>query len=296
MTRRDLVALFTLSAIWGASFLFMRISAPVLGPILVAELRVLIAGLALLAYAGLSRQLPPLRLYWRHYLVIGIVNSAIPFALISAAELHLSASLAATLNATTPLFGLLVAAFWQKDPLTLGKLFGLLLGLAGVSVLVGLGPLEITPDVSWGITASLLAAVAYGIGAVYTRVKVPDAPPLGLALYSQLFAAAFLLPAVPLAWPTAAPTLTVSLSVLALALLCSGVAYLLYFGLIQRVGAARAMTVTYLSPAFGLMWGAVFLHERLTLFSFAGFGLILLSVALVTGVLKRSRVNRPLLE
>jgi drug/metabolite transporter (DMT)-like permease len=284
MLPRDLTALLVLSALWGGSFLFMRVAAPVLGPVVLIEARVLIAGLALLAFAVATRSLSGFRAYWKPFLVIGVVNSALPFVLISAATVHLTASLAATLNATTPLFAALVAAAWLGERLTVGRGAGLLLGLAGVAVLVGFGPLPLTPSVGLSIGASLLGALSYGVAAVYNRVYMTDVPPPSLALYSQLCAAAVLLPAVPFALPGAVPSGPVIASVLALALLSTAAAYLLYFGLIRRIGPLRATMVTYLSPAFGMVWGALLLREPLTVWSFVGFGLILASVALVTGL------------
>lgn len=289
MSTRDLTALLVLSALWGASFLFMRVAAPVLGPVVLIELRVLIAGLALLAFAVATRSLPGFRSRWRPFLVIGVINSALPFVLISGATVHITASLAATLNATTPLFGALVAAAWLGERLTPGKAAGLLLGLLGVGVLVGFGPLPLTPLVWLSIGASLLAALSYGVAAVYTKVRMTDTPPLALALYSQLCAAGVLLPAVPFALPSTFPPGPVILSVLALAVLSTAVAYLLYFGLIQRAGPTKATMVTYLSPAFGILWGALLLREPLTVWSFVGFGLILASVALVSGLLPFGR-------
>lgn len=163
----------------------------------------------------------------------------------------------------------------------------MLLGLLGVAVLVGLGPVPLTPAVWLSIGASLLGA-PYGAAAVYTRKHMKGTPPLALALYSQLLAAVVLLPGVPFTWPGEGPSRLVIASVLALALLSTAVAYLLYFGLIQRVGPTKATMVTYLSPAFGLLWGAVLLREPLSVWSFVGFGLILVGVALLTGIhLKR---------
>jgi drug/metabolite transporter (DMT)-like permease len=170
MPPKQLTALLLLSALWGGSFLFIRVAAPVLGPVILVELRVLIAGIALLMYALLSRRLPELRSRWTTFLVIGLFNSAMPFLLVSTAELHLTASLAATLNAATPLSGALVAAFWLGEALSGRKALGLLLGLFGVAVLVGLGPILLTPAALLSIGASLLATVSYGFAAVYTKV------------------------------------------------------------------------------------------------------------------------------
>lgn len=281
MTSRQYGALLLLAALWGATYLFMRIASPVLGPVLLIELRMGIAGLGLLGYALSTRKVPDLRRHWRQYAVIGAVNSAVPSLLSSTAALYLPASLMAILNATTPLFGLIVAALWVGEALTLGKVTGLLLGFAGVATLMGLGPVPLTLSTLLASGALLLGALCYGIAAVYTKVKVQVGEPLGLATYSQLFAALFILPVVPFAPPSMAPSLIVTGSVLALALLCTAVAYLLYFYLVVQVGPTRAMMVTYLAPAFGMLWGALFLNESLGLGSFLGFGLLIASVALV---------------
>lgn len=232
MAPRDLSALLLLSALWGGSFLLMRVAAPVLGPVVLIELRVLIAGLALLAYALAARSVPAARAHWMPLLTVGLLNSALPFTLIAAAELHLSASLAATLNATTPLFGALVAAIGLRETVTPGKVTGLLLGLAGVAVLVGLGPVTLSAVTLVSIGASLLAALLYSVAAVYIKVNLKGVAPLSLALYSQLFAAGLLLPAVPFAPPQGSPSGLVVACVLALGLLSTALAYLLYFGLI----------------------------------------------------------------
>jgi drug/metabolite transporter (DMT)-like permease len=282
MTTRDFLILLALSSLWGGSFLFMRIAAPELGPLLLIELRVGIAALALLLYTTLTQNIPALGKNWKHFLVVGVINSAIPFVLIATATLHITAGLAATVNATTPLFGALISSWWLKEPLTFRKIIGLILGFLGVAVLVGLGPLPITSQVLLACVLSLLAAISYGFGAVYTKAKLPKASPLALATYSQLFAALALLPTVPFVLPKQMPsTLTIG-STLALALLCSAVAYLLYFRLIQTVGATKTTMVTYLAPAFAIVWGVLFLHERLGLGSFLGFAFILASVALVS--------------
>jgi drug/metabolite transporter (DMT)-like permease len=289
-------ALFLLSALWGGSYLFMRVAAPVLGPILLIEARVLIAGLALLAHSLLTRTLPPLRDHWRHYLVLGALSSAVPFVLIATAELYLPASLAATVNATTPLFAAVVAAVWMGEALTWRKVFGLLLGFAGVAVLVGFGPLPLTSATLWSIGASLLAAFCYGFTAVYTKVRVQGARPQAMALYTQLAAALVLLPVVPFSLPTQWPSTVVVICVLLLALLSTAFAYILYFGLIINVGPTRAILVTYLIPVFGLLWGGLFLKEALGAAFLAGLTLILASVALVSGGRRPGRAGPARLE
>jgi len=282
MSMRQTGALLLLSALWGGSFLFMRIASPVLGPVLLIALRVSLAGLALLVHAAVTEGLPPLRTHWRPFLIIGALNSALPFLLIATASLSLPASLLATLNATTPLFGALVAARWGLEGLTGRTVAGILLGLVGVMTLVGIGPLAPTPAVLYSTAASLLAALSYGFAATYTKRAATGVSSQALSLYSQLGASLLLLPLVPFTWPHKLPTLPVVLSVLALALLCTALGYRLYFYLIQTAGPTRATLVTYLSPAFGMLWGALILGEPLGTGSFLGFGLILGSALLVS--------------
>ena len=286
MKSKDVGALLVLSALWGGSFLFIRIAAPVLGPVVLIELRVLVAGGALLLYAlAIGRNLE-LRKRWVHYLVIGIINSALPFTLIATAELHLTAGLAAILNATSPLFGAVIAAIWIKEALTAKKVLGLLLGVAGVGVLVGWSPFPFSAPLAFSIGASLTAAAFYGLAVVYTKVYVRGANSGAVATCSQLGAALFLFPWTFVVPARHLPSLTVVLAVAALALLCTAVAYLIYFSLIETIGPTKALTVTFLSPVFGVLWGILFLGESLTVSTILGFGIILVGTGFVTGVLR----------
>jgi drug/metabolite transporter (DMT)-like permease len=225
--------------------------------------------------------------------VLGAVNSAAPFVLISAAELHLTASLAAILNATSPLFGAVIAAMWLKDRLTPRKVAALILGLAGVGVLAGWSPLTLSAVVVLSISASLLGAASYGLASVYTKARVRDASPLGLAAGSQLAASLLLLPLTPFTLPPAPPSTSVMLVVLVLGLVCTALAYLLYFRLVIDVGPVKALTVTFLVPVFGVTWGALLLGETITWSTVAGCVIILVSTALVTGVGLRPSETAP---
>ncbi len=284
MRTRDIGELLLLSALWGGSFLCIRIAAPVLGPIALIELRVLIAGIALLIYAVLTKMKLNLRKHWRYYLMVGILNSAIPFTLIATAELRLTAGLAAILNATTPLFGAVVAALWIKETLTVNKVIGLLLGLAGVAVLVGWSSLPFTVVVVLSVVASLAAAAFYGVAGVYTKVMARGASSGAVATCSQLGAALFLLPLTFAAPMQHVPTFSVLIAVLFLALFCTAIAYLLYFRLIANIGPTKALTVTFLSPIFGVLWGVLLLGESLTWSTIVGFAIILSGTGLVTGI------------
>lgn len=285
MNAKQIGALLLLSTLWGGSFLFMRIAAPVLGPVVLIELRVLVAGVALLLYVLATCSQLDLRARWRHYLVIGIINSAIPFTLIATAELHLTAGLAAMLNATSPLFGAVIAAVWVKESLTRHKVIGLMLGLLGVGVLVGWSPFPFSGTLAVSVAASLTAAACYGIAGVYTKVYVRGASSTAVATCSQLGAALFLLPLTFVAPSKHALTPVVLLAVTALALLCTAVAYLLYFWLIEHAGPTRALTVTFLAPVFGVLWGVLLLSEPLSFSTFIGFGIILAGTGFVTGML-----------
>ncbi|WP_322907018.1 DMT family transporter [Paenibacillus campi] len=295
MRIKDTVMLLMLAALWGASFLFMRVAVPVLGPIVLIDLRVLIAAIALLLYAGLLRQRPRLRHRWRAYLLLGACNAAIPFCLIAAAELSMTASLAAILNSMTPLFAAIIASIWLKEKLTLQKALGLLLGIAGVTVLMSWNMQHEAANANhWGaVWMSLGAALFYGIGGIYSAQAFREEQPLNLAIGQQLAAALLLLPFALFHLPTALPNAAVIGSVLALAVLSTALGYLLYFRLILNVGAVRTVSVTFLVPIFGIVWGWMFLSEALSVGMLLGLSIILLGVGLVMGLtFKRRRADR----
>jgi drug/metabolite transporter (DMT)-like permease len=293
---RDLGALFALAALWGGAFLFIRIAAPAVGPVPLAEARVALAGAALLVYAVALRADLGLRRRWKSYLIMGALQAAIPYSLISTAELHLSAGLAAILNATTPLFGALVAAVWMRERLTVAKGVGLVLGLLGVVVVTGWSALPWTLTTALAIGASLLAAFSYGIAGNFARRALAGVPPLASSTGQQLGAAVLLLPfAAPIAattapWAHLSPL--VAWAIVALAIGCTSIAFLFYFYLITSVGAVSTLSVTFLSPVFALFWAALFLSERITLGMFSGMVIIFAGVLLVMGMRlpRRARV------
>jgi drug/metabolite transporter (DMT)-like permease len=282
VTPRQLAMLLVLAALWGASFLFMRVAVPALGPIVLAEARVAIAGAALLAYAVAVGARPALRARWRDYLLLGSVNAALPFALLSAAELEIEASLAAVLNAMAPLCGAIVGAVWLGERVTNAAKAGLVLGVAGVTLVVGLAPFTIDLAFAAAVAACLAAAFAYGIGANLVRVRFAGEPPLSLAIGQQFAAAAVLLPLIPAVPVRTAPDAVDVACVLALALASTSVAYLLYFRLLAELGATGGMTVIFVVPVFGVLWGALFLDEAIHLSTVAGGAVILVSVWLIT--------------
>jgi drug/metabolite transporter (DMT)-like permease len=214
--------------------------------------------------------------------VLGALNAAAPFTLIALAELELSASMAAVLNAATPLFAALVAATWLGERITPLRAAGLTGGILGVAIVVGLAPVRIDAAYLAAVAASLLAAVAYAVGGHFVKRRFSTEAPATLALGQQLAAAAVLLPFLAAAPPSRAPTVGVALAILALALVCTALAYLLYFRLIIEVGATSGLTVTFLVPVFGVAWAALFLGEQIHAGTLLGGSIVLLSVGAVT--------------
>jgi drug/metabolite transporter (DMT)-like permease len=283
MKSLEVAELLLLAALWGGSFLFMRIAAPVLGPIWLIELRVLLAGLALLPILVRLNLWHEVRRNWISLLIVGCINSAIPFALLAFASVSLPAGFTSILNATAPLFGTIVAAVWLKERLTTTRIVGFILGFIGVVILMGWKTIAVTPAFAMAVSAGLLAALMYAIAAPYIRQKLAGVPSLVIATGSQIGAAFLLLPALPFTTPQQAPQIITIISVLALALLSTAFAYILYFRLIQNIGSTKALTVTYLIPLFAMLWGAVFLKEPITPSMIAGCSLILLGTASANG-------------
>src|SRR5919107_2279988 len=289
MRPRDFTGLVLLSALWGGSFLFIRVAVPALGPFLLVGLRVGLAAIALTLYALAIGRMPKIRTRWRSFLVLGFLNAAVPFSLISAAEIHLTASLAAILNSTTVMFTAIVAAVWMGDVLTARKAVGIMLGIAGVTVLVGWDPLPLNGLVLLAVAAMLIASLSYALGATYAKLSFSGIPPLGMAIGQLCGAVVLLAPLAAISFPDRAPSTVVALSMLGLALLSTAVAYLIYFRLIENVGPTSTLTVTLLVPVFGLLFGVLLLGEPFGFGTLAGLGIILTSVVLITGIAPRNK-------
>jgi drug/metabolite transporter (DMT)-like permease len=290
MTRRDTADLLLLAALWGASFLFMRLGAGEFGPVALAFVRVAGAAALLVPLMLLRQQGAAWRTHGGIIATVGVVNSALPFLLYAVAALVLTTALMSVFNATASIWGALIAWLWLKERLTPLRWLGLALGVAGV-VGLGWGKADFKPgdqgvSAAAGVAACLAATWLYGLGANVSRRGLQGVPPLAVAAGSQ--AAATLALAVPAAlyWPATNPGTTAWAAALALALLCTGLAYILYFRLLARTGAANAMSVTFLIPAFALLWGYVALGEVPTGTMLAGCAVILLGTALATGLLR----------
>jgi drug/metabolite transporter (DMT)-like permease len=257
-----------LAAIWGSSFMFMRQGAMELGALPTAGLRVGIAALFLLPILLMRGHAPALRQHWKLVFAVGVLNSAIPFVCFTYALLTISTGLSSILNATVPLFGALIAWVWLKDRPDRLRIVGLLVGFVGVAMLAW-GKASFKPNASgntpgWAVLAVLLACLCYGISASITKRYMAGMPSLVSAAGSQIGATLVLAPFAAWYWPHHPVPVTAWLSVIALGVLCSGVAYILYFRLIERAGPARALSVTFAIPVFAVLYGVVLLGEVVT--------------------------------
>ena len=288
-SRRWLVDLFRLGALWGASFLFMRVGAAEFGALPTAAVRVGIAAAFLLPLMLLRGHGPALAQHWKATMLVGVLNSGMPFALFCFALLTINTGLAAVINATVPMFGALVAWAWFRERPSGSRMVGLAIGFAGVAMLASRNAgfhnaAEGSNAALWAMLACVGACVCYGISASATRRYLGGIPPLVTATGSQLGATLFLaLPAIWL-WPAHMPSLRAWLALVALGVACTGLAYILFFRLIESAGPARALTVTFLVPVFAVFYGAVLLGERVTPWMLLCAGVIVCGVALSTGM------------
>ncbi len=289
MRARDIAELLTLAALWGASFLFMRMGAGEFGAVALAATRGAGAIVLLLPLLALQRQFGDLRAHWRPIFVLGITNSALPFLLYSYAALSINAGLSAIFNAASPLFAAVIAAFWLKDKLTPPRMLGLAIGFAGV-VWLAWDKASFKPGGSgWAVLACVAATLLYGFSANYTKRMLAGVPAMAVAAGSQLAAALVLAVPAALFWPATTPSASAWWAAGLLAVVCTGAAYVLYFRLIANIGPANAITVTFLIPVFAVAWGWLLLGETLTPAMGLGCAVIVLGTGLVTGVIRAPR-------
>ena len=295
IARRWAVDFVLLAMVWGSSFLFTRIAVVEFGVLPTAAARVAVAAFFLLPLLWLRRLGPQLRRHWKPVFLIGVLNSAIPFTCFAFALLSITTGLSAILNATVPLFGALVAWFWLGDRPTATRVLGLAIGFAGVVMLAG-GEASFKPGASgiapvWAVMACLLGTVCYAVSASATRRYLSDLPPLVIATGSQTGAMLFL--ALPgwWFWPAQTPGAKAWLATAFVGVVCTGLAYVLYFRLIGQAGPARALAVTFVVPVFALIYGGLFLGEAITGWMLWCAGVIVCGTALSTGLLKLPRVS-----
>lgn len=283
---RDIVDLLLLGALWGASFLFLRLAAPEFGPFALIEIRVGIGALVLLPLLAMHDGLATLKQGWKPVWMMGVLNSALPFCLLAFAALTISGGLAAILNSSSPLWAAVIAWVWMGERLNLSRVAGLVLGFCGVVVLMSDKFTLHSTGAALAIGAALLAALSYGFAANFARRYLTGLPSLAVATGTQISATVLLAPFALARWPAHAVSSTAWWSAIVMGVASTGIAYILYFRLIAHVGAARALAVTYLVPMFGIFWGALFLHEWPSGRELGGCAVILLGTAFATGMLR----------
>ncbi len=272
-----------LSALWGASFLFMRIAAPEFGPAALMGLRCGIGAitlLVLLSFAGSLAHLPEKR--WAG-MGIGVLNSAIPFVLLAYAALTISSGVLSIINALAPFWGAFIGWLWLRSSLTGWQVVGLVVGFLGVALLIGSGSKSLAVDSAAGILALLagiLSTVFYGFSANFAKKYLHNTKPLVNAANSQIGAASVLIIPTVLLWPSQPISLTAWLSLIALGVLSTGYAYVLYFRLIEKIGASRAITVVFVVPLFAVAFGWLFLSESISAVMIVAGSVIMLGSAL----------------
>lgn len=284
-----------LASLWGASFLFMRMGAAEFGPLPTAGLRVALATVFLWPILVQQGHWPTLKRHWRPILLAGVINSAIPFALFSWAVMHIATGLSSILNATAPLFAALVAWAWLGDRINRLRWVGLAVGFIGVALLAWRAPAGVgvkTSMAGWAIAACLLAPAFYGVSASYARRYLTGIPPLATATGSQLGAAIGLALPTVLLWPAEMPGVRAWLAIAAMAVFCTGIAYILYFRLIEHAGPSRAMAVTFIAPVFAVVYGALFLGESITPWMVGCALVVVCGTVLSTGLIR----GRPVLR
>ena len=279
---RHFAQLVALSALWGASFLFIRIASPVMGPLVLAGCRVALAGVTLaLIMRGLHQKWP--WEHWRELMLLGALSVAVPFLLYSWAALRLPAGYSALLNTTAVVFGTLASAWYKEDTLTVRKLLGCLCGFVGVGLIVRLGPVQPDAATLAAALACVTAAACYGFSTPLMKRATTRMQPLAIAAGIHLAAMVLVLPGAFWGLPQAQFTAEAVGAVVLMGVVTSGLAYWAHLRIIRHVSPVAAMSPVFMIPVFGVTWGHLFLGEALSPGIFMGGALVLLASALVTG-------------
>lgn len=286
MSLKDLRDLFLLAAIWGSSFLFMRLAVHDFGPIALTEMRVGISAIFLLIVSAAMGRLSSFVQNWRIISVGGIIGIALPFLLYSYASQTLTAGFMAIVNALAPLFAAIVARIWLGETLSRLRIAGLFIGFSGIAILVSDSFSLDTEGHGPAITATIAAPLCYGIATSYMTKYYKGLDPIACAAGSVTASALFLLPFTLFTWPSEPISGVAWASAFAIAILCTGLAYIIFYRLVDNVGPTKTITVTFLVPPFGVLWGVLILNERLTLPIVLGALTVLVGTFLATGVIQ----------
>jgi drug/metabolite transporter (DMT)-like permease len=288
---RHVALLLLLSLLWGSAYLFMRASVPAFGPAPMIFLRMAMGSLLVLLPLTIARGgLRPMLSQWRQMLVYGIAFTAIPFIGLGHAAMSISAGLLAILQAAAPMFAAIVAHVWLKERITPTRALGLLIGLAGVALLVW-GKVDLREDAGVAILVTLAVTVLWGVSSNYARARLSHVDPLALATGSLTVAAIVLAPLAWASWPAQPPGPKAWAEVAFLGLASSGLGFLIFFGLIRQVGAVGAVSVTFLNPVVAMVSAALYLGEPITTQMVAGCAVILAGTALTLGLIGPRRAD-----
>jgi len=295
MPTASLFRLLSLAAIWGGSFLFMRIAANPFGPVALIEARVGLASITLMIVSFYLKKKLKFMDNIRHFFILGLFNSAIPFLLFAYSAQFLNVSTLAILNSTSPIWGAMIGAFMAKKMLTKSVSIGLILGVVGVSVLMGWEGVIIGESAMLPMASALIAALSYGIATNYAK-NAPHVEPYDNAHGSMWASVIIILPLLPF-FPLRESSMVDSyIAVILLGVFCTGLAYLLYFRLIADLGASSALSVTFLIPVFGIFWGHIFLDESIGLNTIIGSVFVIIGTMFVTGFSPRKIFKRKVLN
>lgn len=290
MRPRDVLELLFLSLLWGGAYLFTRAAVPAFGPAPLVSLRMGIAALVLLPILLWRGTLPQVWAQPRTLFMVGVPFTAVPFLLMTWGALHITAGLSAVLNATAPMFAALIAHFVLKERLGAWRSAGLMLGFAGVLILMRGGGVSLkTGDGPLAVLAVLGTALIWSVGANYTRRKMAGIDPLVTTAGSLAAASLALVPLAWATWPATAPNARAWAEMAFLGIASSGIGMWMYFRLLSRIGAVRAMSVTFLSPLVAMVSGALYLGEALTVQMLLGCVVVLLGTALSLGLIGQAK-------
>ena len=284
MKTSDLINLFVLGALWGLSFLFIRVAALEFGPVALIELRVLLATLVLVPFLLRQRGMDEVLANWRPIALLGVLHYAIPFCLFAYAMLTLTGGYSAIINASSPMFAGAVAWILMGERLSTARILGLVVGFLGVAILVWDETTLNAASVAPASAAAVAASFCYGLAAVLVRKQLAGVSSTAISAGSMSVASLVLAPMTIICWPSESPSAVAWAAACSLGVFCTAIAFALYFRLIRSVGPTRAITVTFLSPVFAVLFGALFIGEAITAPMIAGGAVVLLGTAMATGI------------
>ena len=288
MESKDWVLLISLAAIWGSAFMFIKISAVEFGPILLVTLRLLIAGLVFMPLLLKKQNRLQFKPYLSSILIIAVVSNALPFTLFAFASLGATSNMLGILNGTTAFLTTFIAYFWLKEFISSKQIVGLFLGFIGVVILVN--PANGSSTILASMCA-LVGSLCYAFNGNYLQKYHQNSNKIVLIGWSMLFGGLLMLPLAVFNLPNQMPNFNSFLALLWLAVVSTGIGYLAYVRLIDRIGAVKTSTLTYLLPGFSIIWGAIFLNENITLIIFGGFMFVMMGMYFANSVIKPKSSN-----